>query len=153
MIGRAKRVTIVAGGWEGHEPHQCAALFADVLRGDGCDVTVSTTLDTFLDAAALRETDLVVPVYTQSTITPEQLRGLLDAIAAGTGIAGWHGGMADAFRNSPEYQFMVGGQWVAHPGNIIWTISPCTPSSITSTSTPRTRSWRRRPSAVNTRPG
>jgi uncharacterized protein len=44
---------------------------------------------------------------------------LLDAIAAGTGIAGWHGGMADSFRNSTEYQFMVGGQWVAHPGNVI----------------------------------
>ncbi|HMO59962.1 MAG TPA: ThuA domain-containing protein, partial [Roseiflexaceae bacterium] len=29
------------------------------------------------------------------------------------------GGMADAFRNNTEYQFMVGGQWVAHPGNII----------------------------------
>ena len=27
--------------------------------------------------------------------------------------------MADSFRNSTEYQFMVGGQWVAHPGNII----------------------------------
>jgi type 1 glutamine amidotransferase len=27
--------------------------------------------------------------------------------------------MADAFRNNTEYQFMVGGQWVAHPGNII----------------------------------
>jgi type 1 glutamine amidotransferase len=27
--------------------------------------------------------------------------------------------MADSFRNNTEYQFMVGGQWVAHPGNII----------------------------------
>lgn len=27
--------------------------------------------------------------------------------------------MADAFRNNTEYQWMVGGQWVAHPGNII----------------------------------
>jgi type 1 glutamine amidotransferase len=24
--------------------------------------------------------------------------------------------MADSFRNETEYQFMVGGQWVAHPG-------------------------------------
>jgi type 1 glutamine amidotransferase len=27
--------------------------------------------------------------------------------------------MADAFRNNTEYQFAVGGQWVAHPGNVI----------------------------------
>jgi uncharacterized protein len=115
---RAKRALIVAGGWEGHEPQQCAELFAGVLRNDGFDVTIINTLDVYLDPA-LRETDLIVPVWTQSEIGKEQLRGLLDAIAAGTGIAGWHGGMADSFRNSTEYQFMVGGQWVAHPGNII----------------------------------
>ncbi|MBA2596511.1 MAG: ThuA domain-containing protein [Chloroflexia bacterium] len=119
MTERGKRVVIVAGGWEGHQPHECAELFAGVLRGDGYDVMVSETLDTYLDAAAMRETDLLVPIWTQSAITPEQLRGLLDAIAAGTGIAGFHGGMADSFRDSTEYQFMVGGQWVAHPGNII----------------------------------
>jgi uncharacterized protein len=114
-----KRALLVAGGWEGHQPHECAALFAGVLRNDGFGVTVSTTLDVFLDADTLRETDLIVPIWTQSEISKEQLRGLLDTIAAGTGIAGWHGGMADSFRNSTEYQFMVGGQWVAHPGNII----------------------------------
>ena len=116
--GHGKRALIVAGGWEGHEPQQCAALFASVLRNDGFDVTVRDTLDAYLDPA-LRATDLIVPVWTQSEISKEQLRGLLDAIAAGTGIAGWHGGMADSFRNSTEYQFMVGGQWVAHPGNVI----------------------------------
>lgn len=118
MAERAKRALIVAGGWEGHEPQQCAELFAGVLRTDGFDVTISQTLDVYRDPA-LRETDLIVPVWTQSEISKEQLQGLLDAIAAGAGIAGWHGGMADSFRNSTEYQFMVGGQWVAHPGNII----------------------------------
>ena len=114
-----KRALLVAGGWEGHQPHECAALFAGVLRDDGFEVTVSETLDAYLDADLLRETDLIVPIWTQSEISKEQLRGLLDTIAAGTGIAGWHGGMADSFRNSTEYQLMVGGQWVAHPGNII----------------------------------
>ncbi len=118
MAERAKRALIVAGGWEGHEPQQCAELFAGVLRNDGFEVAVSDTLDAYLDPG-LGEIDLIVPVWTQSDINKEQLRGLLDAIAAGTGIAGWHGGMADSFRNSTEYQFMVGGQWVAHPGNII----------------------------------
>jgi type 1 glutamine amidotransferase len=27
--------------------------------------------------------------------------------------------MGDAFRDNPAYQFMVGGQWVAHPGGVI----------------------------------
>ena len=119
VTDRAKRALLVAGGWEGHQPHECAALFADVLRNDGVEVTISETLDVYLDADLLRQTDLIVPIWTQSQITKEQLRGLLDTIASGTGIAGWHGGMADSFRNSTEYQFMVGGQWVAHPGNII----------------------------------
>ena len=110
---------IVAGGWEGHEPTQCAALFADVLRGEGFAVEVDGSLDRFLDAADLARRDLVVPIHTMSTITPEQEAGLLAAVEAGTGLAGWHGGMCDAFRDNPAYQFMTGGQWVAHPGGII----------------------------------
>ena len=54
-----------------------------------------------------------------STIRKEELANLLAAVKGGVGLGGYHGGMADAFRNEPEYQFMVGGQWVAHPGNII----------------------------------
>ena len=119
MPDSGKRALIVAGGWEGHEPRQCAELFAGVLRGDGFAVTMSDTLDAYLDAATLREIDLIVPIWTMGEIRDDQLQGLLAAVAAGTGVAGWHGGMGDAFRNSPEYQFMVGGQWVAHPGNII----------------------------------
>jgi type 1 glutamine amidotransferase len=119
VTDRKKRALIVAGGWAGHEPRQCADLFAGVLSQDGFEVQISDTLDAYLDAESLRQTDLIVPIWTMSTITPEQERGLLAAVTAGTGIAGWHGGMADAFRSNPAYQFMVGGQWVAHPGNII----------------------------------
>jgi uncharacterized protein len=119
MTGTGKRVLMVAGGWAGHEPQQCADLFAQVLRGDGCEVTISDTLDAYLDAEAIRAMDLIVPMWTMDTISKEQEQGLLDAVAAGTGVAGWHGGMADAFRNNPNYQFMVGGQWVAHPGDVI----------------------------------
>jgi len=113
------KALIVAGGWEGHEPTQTSEVFASVLRNDGFDVEISSDLEPFLDAAKLKSLDLIIPNYTQSTITREQETGLLDAVASGVGLAGWHGGMADAFRNNPNYQFMVGGQWVAHPGNII----------------------------------
>ncbi|RME58367.1 MAG: ThuA domain-containing protein, partial [Caldilineae bacterium] len=85
----------------------------------GFTVDVETTLDVYTDAARMRSYDLINQTYTMSTITREQEKGLLDCIEQGTGFAGWHGGMADAFRNNTNYQFMVGGQWVAHPGNII----------------------------------
>ena len=114
-----KRALVVHGGWEGHQPRQCAELFAPILREAGYEVTVSDTLDTYLNTELMGALDLVVPIWTMATITKEQEKGLLDAIASGVGVAGWHGGMADSFRNSVDYQFMVGGQWVAHPGNII----------------------------------
>jgi type 1 glutamine amidotransferase len=114
-----KRALIVWGGWEGHEPEATSSIFAGFLRDHGYDVDVETSLDVFVDADRLGATDLIVPIYTMSTISKEQEAGLENALKAGTGLGGWHGGMADAFRQNTEYQFMVGGQWVAHPGNII----------------------------------
>jgi uncharacterized protein len=109
---------MVWGGWEGHEPQACTELFAGILRADGFEVTVSDNLDAYLELA-VHPVDLIVQCVTMSTISDTQEQALLTAIRAGTGFAGWHGGMGDAFRNNTDYQFMVGGQWVAHPGNII----------------------------------
>lgn len=114
-----KRALIVWGGWEGHEPKQCAEIFAPWLQSQGYEVIVSSTLDTYTDKDLMQSLNLIVPIWTMGTITPEQEAGLLDAVRSGVGIAGWHGGMGDSFRDNTEYQFMVGGQWVAHPGNII----------------------------------
>jgi uncharacterized protein len=114
-----KSALLVWGGWEGHEPRKCVDIFAPFLESQDYRVEISNTLDSYLDANKLQSFDLISQVYTMSTITPEQEKGLLNAIESGVGFAGWHGGMADAFRNNPNYQFMVGGQWVAHPGNII----------------------------------
>jgi len=114
-----KKALMTWGGWEGHTPKQSVDVFAPFLHEQGYDLTIVNTLDIYLDEPFMRSLDLVVPVWTMSTITREQEQGLLGAVASGVGIAGWHGCMADSFRNNPEYQFMVGGQWVAHPGNII----------------------------------
>ena len=114
-----KKALFLAGGWDGHEPQQVSALFAGLLQQEGYETEISLTLDTLLDAAKLASLDLIVPMWTMSTITKEQEKGLLQTIKAGAGLAGWHGGMADSFRQNTEYQWMVGGQWVAHPGNII----------------------------------
>jgi type 1 glutamine amidotransferase len=115
----SKKALMVWGGWDGHEPELCIKIFAPFLRENGFDVEISDTLDAYLDPSKMLTLDLVVPVWTMGTITPEQEKGLLTAVESGVGIAGWHGGMADSFRNSVDYQFMVGGQWVAHPGGVI----------------------------------
>ncbi len=110
---------IVWGGWEGHEPEQVAAILANTLKNNDFDVEVSDTLDVYRDQQKLKKLDLIVPLWTMGTILQEQLNPLLEAVRKGTGLAGVHGGTGDSFRNETEYQFMVGGQWVAHPGGVI----------------------------------
>lgn len=114
-----KKALMVWGGWMGHEPDQCVDIFKPFLESQGYRVTVSDSLDAYLDKELMMSLDLIVPVWTMGTITNEQETGLLDAVESGIGIAGWHGGMGDSFRNNVRYQFMVGGQWVAHPGGVI----------------------------------
>ncbi len=111
------RALITWGGWPGHEPDKVAALFAGWLRDAGMEVSVHDTLACFDDPAAVALNDLIVPVWTMSTIAKEQAQAVADAVAAGSGIAGCHGGMCDAFRNDVTWQFLTGAQWVAHPGN------------------------------------
>ncbi len=114
-----KSALMVWGGWEGHEPKQCVVRFVPFLEGEGYRVEVSDTLEVFEDADKMKALDLVTPCWTMGEISEDQEKGLLDAVKGGVGIAGWHGGMGDAFRNATAYQFMVGGQWVEHPGGII----------------------------------
>jgi hypothetical protein len=114
-----KKALMVWGGWDGHEPKQCVDIFEPILRAEGFEVEVSDTLDIYLDAAKMAEKDLIVQVWTMGKISGDQLKGLQQAVAAGAGFAGWHGGMGDSFRESTDYQFVVGGQWVAHPGGVI----------------------------------
>jgi type 1 glutamine amidotransferase len=114
-----KSVLFVCGGWEGHEPEKCAYVFAPFLREKGYEVEVSGTLDSYLDEEKMRSLDLVVQIWSMGEISDEQEKGLLEAVKGGVGLAGWHGGLADSFRDNPNYQFMVGGQFVAHPGGMV----------------------------------
>jgi type 1 glutamine amidotransferase len=95
-----KKALMVWGGWEGHEPKQCVDVFAPFLRAQGYDLEISNTLDSYLDSARLQALSLIVPVWTMGAITHEQEVGLLEAVKGGVGIAGWHGGMGDSFRNN-----------------------------------------------------
>jgi len=114
-----KSALCVWGGWDGHEPRQCVDIFAPLLQEQGYQVEISDTLDTYLDQDRMSSLSLVVQVWTMGTITDAQQKGLAEAVAGGVGMAGWHGGMCDSFRTNVDYQFMVGGQWVAHPGGVI----------------------------------
>ncbi|MFE4712517.1 ThuA domain-containing protein [Paenibacillus sp. NPDC056722] len=113
----AKKALIVWGGWDGHEPQQVSEVFAGVLRQEGFEVEVSDTLEAFADREKLLGLDLIVPVWTMGEISQELVDNVSAAVQNGTGLAGCHGGMCDSFRNNVDWQFMTGGQWVAHPGN------------------------------------
>ena len=111
-----KKALIVRGGWDGHEPVQVSELFRSVLVKENFEVEISDTLDAFLDVEKLKSLHLIIPVWTMGSITNEQAAPVIEAVASGVGIAGCHGGMCDSFRESVDWQFMTGGQWVAHPG-------------------------------------
>lgn len=113
-----RKALIVWGGWEGHEPQQCAAIIRAMLEEDGFYVAVENGAAAFADPA-LKELSLIVPIITMAKIEKADAVNLASAVESGVGLAGFHGGMGDAFRESTEYQFVVGGQWVAHPGNVI----------------------------------
>ncbi len=114
-----KKALMVWGGWSGHEPQQVVERFAPFLRENGFEVRIEANMDVYTDANYMNSLSLVVPIWTMGTIEKEQESGLLNAVKSGVGLAGWHGGTCDAFRQNTAYQWMTGGQWVAHPGNII----------------------------------
>lgn len=116
---KGKKILFTYGGWNGHEPTKFAEYLTPWMKEEGAEVLLHSTLDVYTDKAVMDTIDLVVQIFTMSTITKEQEKGLLACIKNGAGMAGWHGGMCDAFRNNTNYQYMTGGQWVAHPGGVI----------------------------------
>lgn len=115
MSTTTRTALVTRGGWDGHSPVEATELFIPFLREQGFDVRVEESLDVYADAEAMAATDLVLQSWTMGTITEEQLKGLMAAVTAGTGFAGWHGGIADSFRNSSDYLHLVGGQFATHP--------------------------------------
>ena len=111
-----KKALIVAGGWDGHEPKLVSARFAGLLEKHGYDVEISYTLESLADPDDLAKLDLLVPCWTMGKIEPAYVKRVSFAVSRGMGIAGCHGGMCDSFRESTEWQFITGGQWVSHPG-------------------------------------
>lgn len=114
-----RRALMVWGGWDGHAPEEMTRRGQEWLERDGFSVDVTTDVGAYVGLAQREDIDLVVQAVTAAELPWDAEAGLLDAVRRGVGIAGWHGGLCDSFRANPGYQFMTGGQWVAHPGGSI----------------------------------
>jgi len=115
-VPSTRRALVVRGGWEGHAPVEATDAFLPFLREQGFDVSVEDSPQVYADADQMAATDLVLQCVTMSEISKEALAGLMGAVEAGTGLGGWHGGIADSFRSSAAYLHLVGGQFAEHPG-------------------------------------
>ncbi|MDR1301950.1 MAG: ThuA domain-containing protein [Treponema sp.] len=112
-----RKVLLLCGGWDGHEPNLISQRFTQFLESQGFQVTVEDTLDVLEDKERLMALDLFIPVWSMGPELPRlYFEPLLEAIGSGVGLAGCHGGMCDAFRSNVAWQFLTGGNWVAHPG-------------------------------------
>jgi len=110
-----KRALVMRGGWDGHQPVEATDSFLPFLHANGYDVRVEDTSAVYADAEYMATVDLVVQTNTMNKIDPDELRGLIAAVEQGTGMAGWHGGIADSYRNSSDYLQLIGGQFATHP--------------------------------------
>ncbi|GLI26631.1 hypothetical protein ARHIZOSPH14_08730 [Agromyces rhizosphaerae] len=110
-----RNALVVRGGWQGHRPAAATGLFLPFLRDEGFDVTIEEDPEVYADAERMVDVDLIVQSVTMSEIGDDALRGLRTAVEAGTGLAGWHGGIADSYRASADYLQLVGGQFATHP--------------------------------------
>ena len=118
LDSHTRRALVVRGGWEGHSPVEATERFMPFLRDHGFSVEVCEDLGVYDDAPAVAANDLVIQCWTQGEITEQQVENLSSAVRRGTGFAGWHGGIVDAFRAMPEYLQLTGGQFATHPGGI-----------------------------------
>ncbi|MEO0468154.1 MAG: ThuA domain-containing protein [Bacteroidota bacterium] len=116
---KGKKILMVYGGWKGHQPDKFTKKVSEWLIAAGAEVHIFDSLGVYKDEKLMASIDLIVPYWTMGKISKEAEAGLLKAVKNGVGIAGCHGGFGDSFRNNTEYQFMVGGQWVSHPGGEI----------------------------------
>jgi type 1 glutamine amidotransferase len=111
-----KTALIVRGGWDGHQPVEATELFIPYLKGNAYDVRVEESPKIYADTGYMAGVDLVVQCMTMSTIEKEEFEGLRAAVENGTGLTGWHGGIADSYRNTSDYLHFIGGQFACHPG-------------------------------------
>ena len=117
-----KKVIYVYGGMDGHSPKESVDFFVPILEKEGAIVKVFNNFSVYEDEKLMKEADLIIQVFTDAfssdpRMNENQFKGLRNALINGTGFAGWHGGLADSSPN-PLYHFIVGGDFVSHPGEL-----------------------------------
>lgn len=116
MTTKSKTALVVRGGWDGHQPVEATELFLPFLKANGYEVRVEESPKIYADTEYMAGVDLIVQCMTMSTIEKDEFEGLRAAVENGTGLAGWHGGIADSYRNTSDYLHLIGGQFACHPG-------------------------------------
>ena len=117
-----KNIIYVYGGMNGHSPKESVNLFVPILEKEGAIVKVFDNFSVFEDEKLMNEADLIIQTFTDAfssdpRMNNDQFKGLRKALINGTGFAGWHGGLGDSSPN-PLYHFIVGGDFVSHPGEL-----------------------------------
>ena len=115
MTGR-KTALVVRGGWDGHQPVEATDRFIPFLKDNGYGVRVEESPKIYADVDYMTGVDLIMQCMTMSTIEQDEFEGLRTAVENGAGLAGWHGGIADSYRNTSDYLHLIGGQFACHPG-------------------------------------
>ena len=121
-----KKALFISGGWDGHEPVETSEFISEQIKVFNIQSNIVNDLDVMTDLEYLKSFDVILPVWTMGQIDDNnweiknsKIGNLQEAIHSGVGLAGWHGGMTDAFRDNTNYQFLVGSQFVCHPGNFV----------------------------------
>ncbi len=113
-----RKALVVYGGMALHTPKEGAETVRDILEAHDFAVDVTDDYDA-LGAEDVGTNALVVPVITDGELPPEKMATLIAAVQAGTGLAGYHMGLATSFRASVPFRYAASCYWVCHPGNII----------------------------------
>lgn len=113
-----KKVLIVRGGWEGHQPIKTTDSFIPFLKGEGFDVRLEGSTAIYADHEYMSTVDLIIQAITFGTLEDSEVEGLLASVSNGAGFVGWHGGVLASFGLSEKYLHMIGAIFVSHPGKI-----------------------------------
>jgi type 1 glutamine amidotransferase len=110
---------IISGGWEGHDPAGIAQAFAEIIDQHGLAVQIAHDLAVLDDPQFLTDMRVMVPVWTGGELSKTRAENISAAVAAGTAMAGCHGGMCSAFHGCKKWSFITGGVFIEHPGDIL----------------------------------
>jgi type 1 glutamine amidotransferase len=111
-----KKALVLYGGWPWHYPAETADFTIEHLLED---FQVERSMDlSILESNRLHEFDIIIPIWTNDELSVFQEQSLVKAIERGVGLASWHG-IAAAFDGSHPFKLVLGGQFIAHPGDFI----------------------------------